>query len=83
MDLSTLTTSGAYFYPGDLETLSERKFADFGRKKMTAARDSPWLLPQALTDSKKSRQREPMGGFLRAVCSAYVVNIYSGVYKHP
>lgn len=32
MDLLTLTTSGAYFYPGASETLSERKFADFGRK---------------------------------------------------
>lgn len=32
--------SGAYFYPGDLETLSERKFADFWRK-MAVAGDSP------------------------------------------
>jgi len=37
---STLTTSGVYFYPGDPETLSERKSADFCRK-MTSCRDSP------------------------------------------
>lgn len=82
MDLSTLTTSGAYFYPGDLETLSERKSADFWRK-MTFCRDSPWLLPQAFTDSKEDASREPMGGFLRGWRPAYVANIYSGVYKHP
>ena len=62
MDISTLTISGAYFYPRDSETLSERKSADFCRK-MTAAGDSPWLLPQALTDSKEDVSREPMGAF--------------------
>lgn len=32
MGTSTLTISGVYFYPGDPETLSERKSADFCRK---------------------------------------------------
>lgn len=73
MDSSTLTTSGAYFYPGDLETLSERKFADFGRK-MTAAGDFSLTTAAGSHRQQKGRQPGTHGGTLWGWRPASVVS---------
>lgn len=73
MDSLTLTTSGAYFYPEDLETLSERKSADFCQKND--------ILPGfSLTTAagfhrqQKGRQPGTHGGFLWGWRPASVVS---------
>ena len=65
--------SGAYFYPGDLETLSERKFADFGRKN---DRRRGFSLITAAGSHRQQQGRQPgtHGGFLWGWRPASVVS---------
>lgn len=56
MDLLTLTTSRAYFYPGAPEMLSERKFADFGRKN---DRRRGFSLTTAAGSHRQQKGRQP------------------------
>lgn len=65
--------SGAYFYPGDLETLSERKFADFGRKNDILPGFS-LITAAGFHRQQKEQTAGTHGGTLWAVCSASVVS---------
>lgn len=68
--------SGAYFYPGNLETLSERKFADFGRKN-DRRRGFSLITAAGFHRQQKEQTAGTHGGTLWAVCSASGVLIVS------
>ena len=73
MGTSTLTTSGAYFYPGDPEMLSERKFADFGRKN-DRRRGFSLITAAGFHRQQKGRQPGTHGGTLWGWRPASVVS---------